>query len=48
MTIYGKISNGLFKMANQRYQAAISQAIKGNDPILEAYRLNAQYWAVAS
>ena len=42
-----QISNGLFKMANQRYQAAISQAIKGNDPILEAYRLNAQYWAVA-
>ena len=42
-----QISNGLFKMANQRYQAALSQDIKGNDPILEAYRLNAQYWAVA-
>ena len=42
-----QISNGLFKIANQRYQAAISQSLKGNDPLIEAYRLNAQYWAVA-
>lgn len=42
-----QISNGLFEAANQRYRAAISQIDQKNNPILEAYRLNAQYWAVA-
>ena len=41
-----QISLNLFDSANRRYQAAASQAANGNDPLLEAYRLNVQYWAV--
>ena len=41
-----QISLNLFDLANRRYQAALSQSTGGNDPMLEAYRLNAQYWAV--
>lgn len=41
-----QISLNLFDFANRRYQAAASQAVDGNNPMLEAYRLNAQYWAV--
>jgi len=42
-----QISNSLFELSNRRYQNLLRQGVAGNDPILEAYRLNTQYWAVA-
>ncbi len=42
-----QISNSLFDLSNRRYQNLLRQGVAGNDPILEAYRLNTQYWAVA-
>jgi len=42
-----QVCNSLFDLSNRRYQNLLSQGTKGNDPILEAYRLDTQYWAVA-
>jgi len=42
-----QISNSLFDLSNRRYQNLLRQGVAGNDPVLEAYRLDTQYWAVA-
>jgi hypothetical protein len=41
-----QVSYNLFNLANRRYQAASSKTVTTNDPLIEAYRLNVQYWAV--